>query len=373
VVNTRAGPLGEAEKATTAMAITPDEIENRVFSLVRRGYDPAEVDDFLKDVASTLAQAQGGLATPPAPPATDDRRATAGAGADDFGRLGEEVAAILRQAHESVDSLRQRAEAEAAVIRQDAEREAEAMRQEADADRQAAAIALEAARAEVDRTLAELARQADLAAEAAAARAQERSRQVIEAARLEARGAVTVQRNVRVRLEDTREDIDQALDHLIDEDTDLFETIDLTDTALAEDAVAAPAEPERVPPPGQGPPTPPVPPPTRTTPLAVEDLPYATDDDEEEPAEDTAPGPIDLTDAVTPERPEAGPDVASLPPVPPPPPGFDDDRDGGAAAEAPAAATDPDEDDPLAQMVKNAVENALKRRKGDGEAPEDGT
>ena len=44
---------------------------------------------------------------------------------DDFEQMGEEVAAILRQAHESVATLRHRAEADAALIRQDAQREAE--------------------------------------------------------------------------------------------------------------------------------------------------------------------------------------------------------------------------------------------------------
>jgi len=110
----------------TAMAITPDEIETKVFPLVRRGYEPAAVDDFLKDVATTLAQAQGGLATPPVPeaeatapepvaePAAEPDAVTV-RGPDDFGQLGEEVAAILRQAHESVAQLRHRAEADAAL------------------------------------------------------------------------------------------------------------------------------------------------------------------------------------------------------------------------------------------------------------------
>ncbi|MET0826046.1 MAG: DivIVA domain-containing protein, partial [Acidimicrobiales bacterium] len=48
--------------------VTPDEIENRVFSLVRRGYDPTEVDEFLQEVAAELTRAQGGLQTPPEAP-----------------------------------------------------------------------------------------------------------------------------------------------------------------------------------------------------------------------------------------------------------------------------------------------------------------
>ena len=177
------------------MAITPDEIENRVFSLVRRGYDPAEVDSFLKDVATSLAQAQGGLATPaPAPTRAEDTvgRPTAAPDPDDFGRLGEEVAAILRQAHESVATLRHRGEADAALIRQQAERDAEALRAEADADRSLAAQELQATRLEAEAIRADIRRQVDQAGEAATTLARQRSAEVIEAARIEARSAVTV-------------------------------------------------------------------------------------------------------------------------------------------------------------------------------------
>lgn len=359
------------------MAITPDEIETRVFSLVRRGYDPAEVDSFLKEVATTLAQAQGGLATPPAPaaPVAATEAAVAPAGADDFGRLGDEVAAVLRQAHESVATLRHRAEADAALIRQNAEREAALLRQDAEADRTAAAEALQAAHTQAEIVLADVARQAEMAAESATAMARARSREVIEAARLDARGAVQVQRNVRGRLEGTRSDIDQALDRLIEEDEDLFGTIDLTDAALAADARA---QADLVPPPGQGPPTPPVPPPARTPPLDVTDLPYATDDDElvegEEPPE--LP-PVDLTDAAgteeaeveEAEEAEAGLEEA----VEEAEAGLEEAVDEGGAEPDRAEETE-SESDPLAQMVRNAVENALRRRKHDdgGAEPDPG-
>jgi DivIVA domain-containing protein len=339
------------------MAITPDEIENHVFSLVRRGYDPAEVDDFLKDVAAALAQARLGVTPPTEEP---DMAAAAVGGPDDFERLGEEVAAILRQAHESVATLRHRAEADAALIGQDAENEAALLRGEADSDRQAAAIALEAAQAESTRLLAEAQRQADLAADSAATLARQRTREIIGAARLEAQGAVTVQRNVRDRLEGTREDIDQALDRLLEEDQDLFEAIDLTDATMAS-VVAGDEEPGPgsafAPPPGQGPPTPPVPPPTRTTPLDIEDLPYDEDEGDLGEGEDL----VELADD------EAPPGAMGALPT-------DVPGDGGTG-EAADASSEPDGgggDDPLAQMVKNAVENALKRRKGDS-GPSNGT
>ena len=364
----------------TAMAITPDEIENKVFPLVRRGYDPAEVDAFLTDVASTLAQAQGGLATPPvaeaeapAPAPVAEPDAVTVRGPDDFGQLGEEVAAILRQAHESVAQLRHRAEADAALIRQNAQREAQELTRRADADRQAAAIELEAARHESDRILADVQRQADGAAAAAAALARQRTREVIEAARAEARGAVTVQRNVRGRLQDTRDHIDLALDRLVEEDTDLFATIDLTDDALAaaaEDDLGPDGGDDRegpadVPPPGQGPPTPPVPPPSvRTTPESNLDLPYADDDD------DDGTLVVDLRGDSDAAGDNGNGDGGGIPAAPVDEPDPDDGRGPGAGAtpEATTAAGE-DEDDALSQMVKNAVENALRRRKGDPEPP----
>ncbi len=54
-----------------------------------------------------------------------------------------------------------------------------------------------------------------------------------------------------------------------------------------------------------------------------------------------------------------------------PPVRSDPDDGGGAAAGPPASATNEvdSDDDALSQMVKNAVENVLRRRKGDGEDP----
>jgi cell division initiation protein len=243
------------------MVMTPDEIENHGFSRVWRGYDPAEVDDFLKEIAAAQAQAQPPPASTPAAPT--------GSGHDDFERLGDAVAAVLRQTHESVATLRRRAEAEAAVIHRTAECEADGLRQEAERDRQAAAVALEAAHAESARVMTDIQRQVDSATEQAATAARQRTREIIEAARLEARGAVLAQRNARDRLEGTRDDIEQALDRLVEEDEELFATIDLTDTAPGEGPGL-----ELVPPLEQGSPPPPVSLPIRTTPTSIEDLPY---------------------------------------------------------------------------------------------------
>lgn len=345
--------------------VTPDEIENRVFSLVRRGYDPAEVDDFLKEVAAELSRAQGGLATPPPAPeeAAAPLAAPAPEAAPDFGNVGEEIAKILQQAHQSVAELRHRAEAEAALTRQNAQDEVSRLKADADHDRQAAAIELEQARARAAEILADAQAQQDAAAANAQLAAQAKVDEVVARARVDARDAVLVQRNVRGRLQGARGDIDSALGRLVEEDTDLFGTIDLTDTAVA-DAGGPVVEPPvevvaDVPPPGQGPPSPPVPPPARPA-SVLDDLPY----DEEEPADE--PTVIDLTGD---EDDDPDPDPFPAPPEPPAP--LDDDS--GAAAEIPdAPASGDEEEDGLAQMVKDAVENALRRRKGDAEPPENG-
>ncbi len=327
------------------MAITPDEIENRVFGLVRRGYDPTEVDDFLQEVAVALARAQGGLAEAVATPASSAQ--------DDFARLGEEVAAILRQAHESVEKLRHRVAADAALVRQTAEQEAAALRlaaeeetaaqrlaaeqlvvsflTEAEADRTQAARIREATEAEAAVKLAEVERRIEGAAQAAA-----------DEARRRARDAVVVQRDVRGRLEGTRTDIDSALERLTGEDDDLYGAIRLTETEAASGG--------DVPPPGQGPPSPAVAPPAGPVlDLTSMNLPYADADSESEEGE--------VTRTLAPVEHGHG----------------RGEGEGGVAAEGPGGDRGrPAHDDPLDAVVRSAVEDTLRRKKGDQNLTEDG-
>jgi DivIVA domain-containing protein len=322
--------------------VTPDEIENRVFGLVRRGYDPSEVDEFLKEVAAALARAQGGLATPAVEAEHEDHdrdleeSAEAVVAGDDFSRLGEEVAAILRQAHESVETLRQRAEGDAALIRQMADQEAAAallaaqaeaatLRAEADADRTQAARIREATDAEVAVKLAELERRVEAAARAAH-----------EEAKSRARDAVDVQRNVRGRLEETRGDIDNALGHLVGEDDELFSAIDLTEL-----------QPEPIKAEVTGPEprfqSAPVAPPAGPILDLTNDLPWAREDAELGKGEG-------LPEVVTAHR---------------------DDGNGGEPGGATTEGHDEPGDGDLDTIVRDAVEDALRRRKGP-EPPIDG-
>jgi DivIVA domain-containing protein len=178
------------------MALTPEDIESQTFKIARRGYDKVEVDRFLGYVAASyrdvlaraettpkpyepatlltpaapLPQREPGAtgagpetavepepepeaaAPPPAEAEATDEKATTG---DDFGRLGTEVAAVLRTAHHSVATLRQEAEAEATVIRQQADAEVAVLRH--DAEQYAAQV-----RAEADVYATERKREADV-------------------------------------------------------------------------------------------------------------------------------------------------------------------------------------------------------------------
>ncbi len=101
------------------MPLTPEEIEARRFRLAQNGYDCESVDRFLSEIADALRT--------PAP---------AMFGADEFGRMGQEIAAILRNARDSAGAVRAEAEGHAAALRSRAELEAEDVRKEAESEAQ---------------------------------------------------------------------------------------------------------------------------------------------------------------------------------------------------------------------------------------------
>jgi DivIVA domain-containing protein len=103
---------------------TPEEIEARRFRLAQNGYDCESVDRFLAEIAESL---RGETPTDTADP-------------DEFGRLGQEIASILRNARDAAGAVRAEAEGQAAAVRSRAEIEA-------DDERKAAAAEAEAVRA----------------------------------------------------------------------------------------------------------------------------------------------------------------------------------------------------------------------------------
>lgn len=126
------------------MAITPDEIRNKTFSIHRRGYDQAEVTRYLAAIADGLSEAEIAdvanddiivaevidtpdvsapvessefapvLSQDAAPQPSDE--ATESARADEFDRVGTEISIMLRQAQESAMKIRSDAEVEARTL-----------------------------------------------------------------------------------------------------------------------------------------------------------------------------------------------------------------------------------------------------------------
>jgi DivIVA domain-containing protein len=151
-----------------------DQIRRRKFATVRRGYDPDQVDDYLKQVAeqvealetdlrderlATARQApaahistdQAPVEMTPAPAVSmEDENAA-------YDRISKRFATVLRAADEEAQKLIERARAEATKLVDDARTEADRIRVDAQANAEQARTASEAelqrAREESDRVL----------------------------------------------------------------------------------------------------------------------------------------------------------------------------------------------------------------------------
>ena len=97
-----------------------DELADRTFPVVMRGYDRAAVDAFVQEVAKIVGDLESRQSQE-----TVVQRA--------IEEVGEETASILQRAHETADEIAARSRAQAEGRIQRAEREAELLRQEADA------------------------------------------------------------------------------------------------------------------------------------------------------------------------------------------------------------------------------------------------
>ncbi len=185
------------------MIISSDEIRSTSFGIERKGYNKAEVDSLLDRVGRTISQleetervlreqlrtaeAAGGtesLVPPSSPAATDP---------EDFAAIGAEVTAVLQTARESADTMRSQAESRAEEVRREAEEFAAECRRKAETDaeevRGAAAITASTLTndAQSDRTAAETAlKEAREKAAALRAEAEQKATQVVEAAEQQA-------------------------------------------------------------------------------------------------------------------------------------------------------------------------------------------
>src|SRR3954454_2659079 len=97
-----------------------DEIADRAFPVVMRGYDRAAVDAFVEEVVAIVQELEG-------------RQSQESVIQKAIEEVGEETASILQRAHETADEIAARSRAQAEGRIQRAEREAELLRQEADA------------------------------------------------------------------------------------------------------------------------------------------------------------------------------------------------------------------------------------------------
>jgi DivIVA domain-containing protein len=102
--------------------LTPDEVRARRFDLVRKGYDRAQVEAFLNEVATEIELLDDELETLASRDlqiGLDDREALA----SELHRIGSDVGAILEGARSAAEGIRSRASEDAAAWREEAEAE----------------------------------------------------------------------------------------------------------------------------------------------------------------------------------------------------------------------------------------------------------
>ena len=97
-----------------------DEIGDRSFPIVMRGYDRAAVDAFVQEVRELVAE-------------LESRQSQESVVQRALAEVGEETTSILQRAHETADEIAARSRAQAEGRIQRAEREADLVRQQADA------------------------------------------------------------------------------------------------------------------------------------------------------------------------------------------------------------------------------------------------
>ena len=113
------------------MAITPETVKNREFSIRLKGYDPDEVRAFLEDVSKAY-------------------RATIRDGGAEWAlqNVNDDMAAVLRAAHVTAEGVLSTAEAEAAKIRVDAKTQAAVVRVDAENDAKSVSVSAAAVAAD---------------------------------------------------------------------------------------------------------------------------------------------------------------------------------------------------------------------------------
>jgi DivIVA domain-containing protein len=214
------------------MIISSDEIRSTSFGIERKGYNKTEVDSLLERVSRTISQleeterilrqqlrageatGESDAAASPSPAATAEP--------EDFAAIGAEVTAVLQTARESADSMRSAAESQADEIRRKADEFASECRRKAETDaeelRGAAAIAASTLKSEAqhDRSEAEtVLKDATDKAASLRAEAEQKATHVVEAAEQQAADLVatateTAESEYRVALASTQQRLADA-------------------------------------------------------------------------------------------------------------------------------------------------------------------
>lgn len=140
--------------------LSADQIRRREFVAIRRGYDPAQVRDYLDQLAAQVQQMESMLrdARLEADAAV---RAAAQPRVDPYTQLAGRVAGVLRAADEEAERIRREASADAERMIGEARADADRIRTDAQSraeeTRTEAEVTLREAREQVDRTISGLA------------------------------------------------------------------------------------------------------------------------------------------------------------------------------------------------------------------------
>ena len=220
------------------MHLSPDEIQRRTFAIEDRGYDRDQVRDFLLEVASALRMAlhttrppttAAAAAATAADPRTGDT-VTSG-GADEFARLGTEVAEVLRAAHEAVAALQEQADRDIEGRLLDAEARSEDIRRQAEADatwnQDRARRVLITAQEQADGIIAEAERAAAELIDVARRQAKDQADQVATRTRRHAEQILRAEREALRRLHEAQAGVAAAVEMLTG--SEIRPVVDLTE------------------------------------------------------------------------------------------------------------------------------------------------
>jgi DivIVA domain-containing protein len=191
--------------------LTPEEIEARRFRLAPNGYECEAVDRFLAEITETLR----------------NQAATSGDD-DEFTRVGQEIAGLLRAARASAGAVRAEADGLAASVRTRAELEAEDVRREAEAKLEQARQVLTDAEAQAEVVNRDAEHKTAEAVAAGRAAGEQEARAIVARAEEHAEELRRTERAVAQRLLAARTDLQQAIDRL--NGTDEQAVVDLTGT-----------------------------------------------------------------------------------------------------------------------------------------------